>query len=438
MREFRMLLLRPVCLAFLGLWFGQTSTAQQSLAAPTSLEPLTIDEAVETALDKNLDLLAARYNLPIADALLVTARLRPNPVLSVDGDHLRLVPGYGELTGAGPPEYALRTDFIFERGGKRQRRMEVAEAGRRIAELQLRNAIRAVVLDVQTAFVDVLQAKTDLALAHETFRAFEEIVRINTSRVRSGDLAEVELIRSQVAQLQFENSVRQAELQVQTARTRLQVLLGRRREDRLADAAGEMRREDAPRRLEALREQAFAQRPDLLAQQQERLRSQAELRLQLAQGRVDYAVGTEYRRQQGLAGRGNSLGFFFQTSLPLFHRNQGEILRTRQEELQAQARIRALEAAIDSEVETVYLRYSNAVTTLQRIEEFLLGRAADVRQITEFSYRRGEATFLEFLDAQRAYNETMQTYNQARADFARSLYGIDAAVGNPAAGERQP
>jgi len=61
-----------------------------------------------------------------------------------------------------------------------------------------------------------------------------------------------------------------------------------------------------------------------------------------------------------------------------------------------------------------------------------------MRQISEYSYRRGEATFLEFLDAQRAYNETMQAYNQARADFARSLYGIDAAIGNPAPGENKP
>ena len=53
----------------------------------------------------------------------------------------------------------------------------------------------------------------------------------------------------------------------------------------------------------------------------------------------------------------------------------------------------------------------------------------DVRSITEYSYKRGEATFVEFLDAQRAFNETMQGYNEARAELARSLYLMDSISG---------
>jgi len=59
----------------------------------------------------------------------------------------------------------------------------------------------------------------------------------------------------------------------------------------------------------------------------------------------------------------------------------------------------------------------------------MLGQARDVRQIIEYSYKRGEATFVEFLDAQRAFNETMQGYNEARAELARSLYLMDSISG---------
>jgi cobalt-zinc-cadmium efflux system outer membrane protein len=59
----------------------------------------------------------------------------------------------------------------------------------------------------------------------------------------------------------------------------------------------------------------------------------------------------------------------------------------------------------------------------------MLGRARDVRDTTEYSYKRGEASLVEFLDAQRAYNDTIQTYNEAQADFARSLYSIQSATG---------
>ena len=163
--------------------------------------------------------------------------------------------------------------------------------------------------------------------------------------------------------------------------------------------------------------------------QRDQARSLADLRLQVAQGKIDYTVGTEYRRQQGLAGRGNSLGVFFTTNIPVFNKNQGEIERANQEQRQIEARIRALTATIQTDVETAYLQYANALTALERLEATMLSKARDVRQITDFSYRRGEATLIELLDAQRAYNETIQSYNEARADFARSLYLMDSASG---------
>jgi cobalt-zinc-cadmium efflux system outer membrane protein len=294
------------------------------------------------------------------------------------------------------------------------------------------------VLDVQSAFVDLLQAKADLALAQDTLGAFRQIVQINTIRVRSGDLAEVELIRTQVAELHFENTVAQAQLKVDVGRSKLQLLLGRSRSDRLPEAAGDFRREELAGSAETLRERAFATRPDYLALRREIARSQAELRLQLAQGKVDYTIGAEYRRQQGVNGTGNSLGVFFSSGIPVFNRNQGEIERARQEQLQAEARLRALRATIENDIETAWLQYTTARESLRRVEDKTLAKATDVRQITERVYRRGGASFLDFLDAQRAYNDTVQIRNAASADYAKSLYAIDAATGASLEGVSRP
>jgi outer membrane protein, heavy metal efflux system len=428
-----MKIVRTLSFLVLLLCAGQRCFGQIPSSPPENLQPLSLSQAISEALDRNLDLVAARYDVPIAQARIITARLRPNPIFSLEAGHLiyPITPEFNKEHSAGPNEFAIRTDFILERGGKRERRIEVAEGARSVAELQVLNTVRTILLNVETALVDILQAKANLALASDSLRTFDEIVTVNTVRVKNGDLAEVELIRSQVAQLQFENTVRQAQLQVLTARARLQVLLGRGITEPLVDAAGEMRRGTISLDLLALRQRAFDQRPDLLALRRDQIRSQAELRLQLAQGKVDYVVGSEYRRQQGpaITGFGNTVGFFFSTNLPVFNRNQGEIARATQEQSQVEAKMRALETTVQNDVQIAYLQYSNALTTLNRVENALLQRATDVRQITEYSYRRGEANFLELLDAQRAYNETMQAYNEARGEFARSLYGMDAATG---------
>ena len=405
------------------LFFVTTSGAQ---TAPS----LTLDQAIDEAIAKNLNLIAERYNLSVAEARIITARLRPNPIFTAEGDHLDLLgTGYNHTNNAGPPEFSVRTDFLLETGSKRDRRIAVAENNREVIQAQLQNTIRELILNVQNGFVDVLQARDNLNLARENLGAFNQIVAINEARARAGDLSDVELLRSQLAQLQFENSVRQAELHLTTAQQKLRLLIGRNPDALPVAAVGELRRDTALVSRESLTEQALQLRPDLQAIALDQARSAAELKLQIAVGKVDYLVGSEVRRQQGLAGKGNSLGFFITTTLPVFNRNQGEIERARQEQQQLTARYSALQATVENEIDTAYAQYEITRNTVDRIESTMLNKARDVRQITEYSYRRGEATFVEFLDATRAYNDTIQSYNDARADYARALYLIDSVSG---------
>jgi len=391
--------------------------------------PITIEQAIQEAMEKNLDVAAERLNISIAEARQITARLRPNPVVSVSGNHLDLLgTGYGPSNNAGPNEMSVRTDFVFERGGKRDARVALASAGKTVAELGLRETMRRLIFDVQSAFVDVQLAKEDLALAKENLSNLNGIVSINAARVKNGDLAAVDLGRSQVAALQYQTAVRQAELQVQQAKTRLQLLLGRSAVSFDFDVSGPIRRENRLVEQEQIREQALRQRPDLLSIQQSQARSQADLRLQLAQGKIDYTIGTEYVRQQASGLAGNSLGFYLSAPLPVFNRNQGEIARAQREREQAVAQLKALEARIAMEAVSAWQQYSSARTLLAEMERTTLPTATSVLRTTEYSYRRGEATLLEFLDAQRAFNESIKSYNEVRGSFARSLYFIDAVT----------
>jgi cobalt-zinc-cadmium efflux system outer membrane protein len=400
---------------------------RQAVANPP--DQVTIGQAVQEALDRNLGLLAERYNLNIAEARIITARLRPNPVLSVGWDYQDLLgTGFSPTNQAGPGEANSRVDFVLERGGKRRRRIEVAQNARSVAQLQLLNTTRALILDVESAFVDIQLAKENLALARDNLKAFNGIVEVNSTRVRVGDLSKVELVRSRVAALQFQNAVRQAELKLRIARNRLQKLMGRALLSDAFDTVGGLRRDTVALNVADILKQALDLRPDLLALNRDQARSLADLRLQLAQGKVDYTVGVQYHRQYDNA-TGNSLGFFFSAPLPVFNRNQGEIERARREHQQIEARMRALKQDIDQEVQNAYQQYLTARELLESIERDMLDQARDVRDTTEYSYRRGEASFVELLDAQRAFNDTRQSYNEAGAEYARNLYLIDAVSG---------
>lgn len=410
----------------LSVWLG---CALALAGVSSAQDKLTLDQAVSEALQKNAALLAERSNIAVAEARILTARLRPNPTLTFSPNHLDLLgTGFSEDNNGGPSEATLHADYTLERGGKREARVAVAQATRSVTELQFLNTVRGAVLGVQNAFVDVLLAKETLALARQNQEALARIVEVNTVRQRAGDIAEVELIRSRLAALQYGNSVRQAELGVRNALNRLQTLIGRPRPLPSFDIEGDLRRDGAALDLEALQRAAAEQRPDVRAFTSDVARAAAELRSQMAQAKVDYTFGTEYTRQQVNA-KSNSLGFSFSMPLAIYNRNQGEIARAREEERQARLRVQAVQTAVAGEVETSYQQYRTARELLENIEGNMIQGARDVREITEFSYSRGDATLLELLDAQRAFNETMQAYNEARAEYARSLYLLDSATG---------
>jgi cobalt-zinc-cadmium efflux system outer membrane protein len=231
--------------------------------------------------------------------------------------------------------------------------------------------------------------------------------------------------------LQLSANVKTAELALLTARTRLQTILGRKPGDSAIDIAGEMRT-SVPARgpdLERIQAAALELRPDLQAIQLDQARSQAEFRLQIAQGKIDYTFGAEYRRQQGINGKGNSLGFFFSAPLPLFSRNQGEIARVQAEREQLRKTFEAQRAQVSGEVVLAWQEYESARTVAAEIERDLLRPSEEARDTTAYVYKAGASSLLDVLDAQRAFNETMSAYYGAQAEFRRAASRLAAAVG---------
>ena len=361
---------------------------------------------------------------------MLTAQLRPNPVASFSADHLDLLgTGFNDTNNGGPPEIAFRVDVPLERGGKRERRIDVATASKALAEAQFADAVRTLRADVTLACVDVLAARATRALVADNLRSFEDLARVNRARVAAGSLAPVESTRSEVARLQFRSTAVRADLEVATALARLRTLLGRSATDSL-DIADTLRVPVtiAPE-LTAVQQLALSTRPDLRSLELGQARTLADLRLQEAIGRIDYTIGAEYRRQQGVSGRSNSLGFFVTAPLPILNRNQGEIARAGAERGQLQQQIAAVRAQILSDVDIAYHEYSTNRELVEAIEHDLIQPATSARDTSAYTYRAGGSSLLELLDAQRAFNDTMQSYLDAQAGLRRAAARLNAAVG---------
>jgi cobalt-zinc-cadmium efflux system outer membrane protein len=390
---------------------------------------MTIEGAVTEAVQNNLTLLAERANLSIADAGLVTARLRPNPVLSGSAESLDILgTGFDEVNQAGPPQYSVRVDVPFERGGKRDLRVDAAGQKRQVAEAEFAESVRRLKLDVALASIDVLETKAKLLLAEDNLRALEQLVRLNEQRFSSGAIPQLEVTRSRVAMLQYRSAVRTAQLAVNEARLKLLPLLGRQPDEAPVDIDDTLTTVAQNPDLPQLQQTARVARPDLVALRSDQARSIAELRLEQAQGKVDYTLGAEYRREQGVNGRGNMLGFFVSVPLPFSNRNQGEIARADAERDKAQRLLRAGETSVAGEVAAAYQEFESARALLADIERDLLAPTQEARASVTYVYQAGATSLLDVLDAQRAFNDTMDTYYSAQAAYRRAQARLSLTV----------
>ena len=284
----------------------------------------------------------------------------------------------------------------------------------------------------QNAFTDVQLAKLNLALARDNLKAFNDVVQVNTERVRTGDLSQVELSRSRLAALQFQNDVRQQETKLRVARNRLSTLARPRTERR---RAGRHRRSAQGQRSPSTTTRSAAQaldaRPDLRALRADQARSVADTAA-AARQRHDRLHGQRRippsGRQRGprqlvrrvlqrAAARSSTAT---RARSPARRPRSGSCARgSRRSSTTSRAKSTAPTPSIPP-------RATSSRRSKRRCSR-QAQRCPDRRPSTP--YRRGEASFVEFLDAVRAFNDTMQSYNEARADYARSLYTLDSIAG---------
>lgn len=381
-------------------WALATPLAAQT---PTAL---TLREAYSEALHNNLQLMAERLELSVADAERIAARIRPNPTVSYDmNDH---------TVSVGVP---------IETGGKRGLRIENAGETRRIAELQFEDAARRLQLDVAAAYADAIRAEQRAQLAKGNLELLEGVVQVNTVRVSAGAVAPLELTRSQTAMYLVRSDAARADLDVATALLRLRNLIGRRDggETPLKLDTGE------PAAVMGDEAQALARRPDLLAARLAVEQRDAALRLAIAQSRPDPIVGMSRAHKSGDTGASYSLNLT--VPLPLFDRNQGDIARARAEKALAVAQVAALEAQVRTEVRTALGQYRASQQIVDRIRADLLPAAQKARDTAAYVYRTHASSLLEFLDAERAWNETMDSYFDAEAAVRTAAFQLDAAMG---------
>jgi cobalt-zinc-cadmium efflux system outer membrane protein len=414
------------------------SAAQQPPAVPTTPPPrvataqppaakISIEEAIRLASQHNHALLAARTTILQNQAQETTANLRPNPVLSWDAQFLPLF-NPSKFSGDyldNQAQFDLGLGYTFERGKKRQHRLQAAKDQTAVTSSTVADNERQLVFNVSQQFVAVLLAQSTIDFAQQVLDSFQKTVDISETRYKAGDMSEGDLLKIKLQMLQFQTDVSAAKLAKVQALTGLRQFLGFESVPDNYDVEGDLDYLAVHGGLDDLKALALRTRPDLRAAQQNVIAARSQESLAVANGKRDLGASFNYSHVAAT----NTGAFFFNIQLPIFDRNQGEIARTRYVITQSQELASESSQQVLTDVVDAYeaLRSNDQIVQLYR--GGYVDQAKQSRDISEYAYKRGAASLLDYLDSERTYRANQLAYRQALASYMTALEQMRQAVG---------
>jgi len=388
---------------------------------------LTLDEAIQLALEHNHNLKAAQTTILQNQAQEITANLRPNPTLTADAQFLpvfqpnEFTADYIDQTA----QFDLGISYLFERGKKRQHRLQAAKDQTAVTTSQVADNERTLTFNVAQQFVSVQLAESTLDLAIQDMKSFQNTVDISQARYNAGDISEGDFLKIKLQLLQFQSDVSQAQLAKIQALVGLRQFLGYQTVGPDYDVSGDFDYFPVTVKLEDLQAKALQNRPDFRAAQQGVTSAKSQYALAKANGKVDVTGTFNYDHVSDT----NTASVFGSFQIPIFNRNQGEIARTNYAINQARELELAANDQVMSDVLNAYeaVRDNDQVVSLYRAG--YLDAAKQSRDISEYSYKRGAASLLDYLDAERSYRATELAYRQSLAAYLTAVEQLREAVG---------
>ena len=388
---------------------------------------ITLDEAIQFALQHNHNLLAARTTIQQSQASETTANLRPNPTLFGDWEYLPFFSpsSFNSQYLHDSTEADVGLGYLIERGRKRQHRLQAAKDITAQTRSLVADNERSLTFNVASLFVNVQLAESTLELAEQDLNSFQQTVDLGELRYKAGAISEDDYLKIKLQLLQFETDLQQAQLARVQALSDLRQLLGYESVSPDYDVTGPFDYQPLKGNLDDFQMKALQNRPDLRAAQQGVTAANSQYELQKAIGKVDVTVQGNYSHVNGI----NAATLYGSIPLPIFDRNQGEIARTRFAIAQAQEQEKATNGQALTDVRDAYegLRTNDKVVVLYR--SGYLDVAKKDRDISQYAYQRGAASLLDFLDAERSYRATQLAYRQALASYLLALEQLREAVG---------
>lgn len=387
---------------------------------------LSFAEFLNEVKEKNLDYTARKYSISMAEASILSAGIFPDPQLETEVSDNGISKNMGYTIGTS-------INWTLELGQKRRARIETAKNEAEFTRLQVQDFLRNLVADATIGYVEGLKAKALAEVQRDSYLHMLKLAQSDSIRYRLGDISLITSKQSKLEAASLRNEMYASESNSQQAVAALTVFIGSDASEK--ELQGNLHAFNREFGIDDLIEHALNSRTDLLASRQNIETAASRVRLEKANRIID--VGISLGAQHNTAATNeiapspaaNAIKLGASIPLKFSNRRNADLKIAEMGRQQAETEYRQTENIIRTEVMQAYQQYQATQKQLKQFDNGMLSDAKSILDGISYSYRRGESSILEVLNAQRTYNDIRLDYFRILADNALFLIELERKAG---------
>ncbi len=387
---------------------------------------VTLNQALISAKQNNPVLKTGSFNLGIAQADIITAKLRPNLILN--NQSLQLVspsnffPNSSFTDGRNRQVWWQLTKQ-FQMPSQRKYKIEVAQQNATITQKNYVETERNLFLNVGAIWVDAWYAKVNLGLITKAYINIDSLVYINELRLKNQVITSTDLLRTQLLAEQYQLQQKLARQDYINQLQNLKFLIGTNDSINI-DANDNFISFPIANKIDSIMIYASTNRADVLVAQNQIEIATSNINLQKANAKPIPELGVIYNPQNTIP----YLGFFGTIQLPFFSRNQGEIQKSKIIKAQTEQYLNVVKQQLKTEITTAYNSFQIQKQSIEDNKLILL-KADKILTSVKYAYLSGGTTIIDYLEAQRTWFDTQKLYYDTQYNYRKSYIQLLYATG---------
>lgn len=410
-----------ICLLFIPL-----IVPAQVVDTTFAKKQLNYIDFIQQVKNNNLEYAAQKYTVNLAEAEVENAKIIPDVEWNIEGNSNQKHMGNNLETGLG---------WTIELGGKRKARIDLAKSQVDLNRYLLQDYLRNLYADASLQFLECIQNKNLLDVQLNSYKTLSNLAASDSIRYKLGDITLTDSKQSKLEAQFMLNEVFKAESEWKNSLYALNLVMGKSQKDTLYTANSNFTDFTRDFDLADLITTAQNNRADLQAALQNKEVSQKMLKLAKANRVMDLGIsaGMQFngKATNEEAPSPYHTGVTAGLSIPLrfLNNRKGEVQTAHYTIQQADLEYKQVELQIQTEVTQAYQNYVNTKKQMQQFSNGLLSESKAILEGKIYSYKRGNTSLLEVLDAQRTYNDVQENYYQTLYNFSSALVRLERTVG---------